>query len=417
MNSRQRVQAALNHEAPDRAPVDLGSTDVTGIHACALDRLRKALGLESRMVKVFEPMMMLGLVEGDLLHEIGGDLIGIHPPVTLLGYWNRDWKPWTLPDGTRVLVGGGLAVTWGDDGTVYAYPQGDTAAAPSARMPSSGLYFDPIPRQADLTNHRFDARKDYRDQFALFTEEECLFFENESRMLYEQTGYALVGDFGQGGFGDFLLLPAPWLKSTGGIRKLDDWIMAHYDHPGYIHELFQLQTEVAVKNLEMYRQAVGDRISILVMSGTDFGAQNGPFISPYFYREFYKPYHTKLNDWVHRNTGWKISFHSCGSVEAFLEDFIEAGVEVINPVQFTAAGMSLRELKSKYADRLVFYGGGIDTQHTLPFGSPEQVAEETRENTRILSDGGGYICAAVHNIQAPTPVENMLAFFGSVQGA
>jgi uroporphyrinogen-III decarboxylase len=121
-----------------------------------------------------------------------------------------------------------------------------------------------------------------------------------------------------------------------------------------------------------------------------------------------------FNDWVHQHTPWKVFFHTCGSIVAFLDDFVEVGVDIINPVQFTAAGMELRGLKVRYGDRLVFWGGGVDPQRTLPFGTPEEVAQETCQNVGILSQGGGYVCAAVHNIQGPTPVENILAFFRAI---
>ena len=301
MTSRERVMAALAHEEPDRVPVDLGGAVVTGIHASALARLREALGLESRRIKVYEPMMMLGTVEPDVLEAVGGDVVGLNAPGTLLGYRNEDWQEWTLPDGTEILMGGGFRCTRADDGTIYAYPQGDTSARASARMPADGLYFDNIIRQDAL-------------------------------------------------------------------------------------------------------------------SGTDFGAQTGLFISPACYREFYKPYHRIFNDWVHENTSWKVFFHTCGAVADLMEDFIEVGVDIINPVQVSADGMAPEHLKSAYGDRIVFWGGGVDPQRTMPFGTPEEVTEETRRNVATLRGGGGFVCAAIHNIQGPTPVENILAFFRSING-
>jgi len=397
-------------------PVDLGGAVVTGIHAAALDKLRKALGLEHRNVKVYEPMMMLGLVEEDVREAVGGDVVGLNAPGTLLGYRNESWKPWMLPDGTEVLMGGGFTATRDADGTIYAYPQGNTSAPPSARMPADGLYFDNIIRQEDLDSHEFDARKDYADQYTVFSEEDCRYYEETATALYDATDCAVFGNFFLGGCGDIFHIPGAWLEHPRGIRDLEDWIMAHYDYPDYVKEFFEMQTEITLKNLELYRQAVGERIVAIAISGTDFGAQTGPFISPDCYRDFYKPHHRKFNDWVHENTDWKVFFHTCGSIVDLLEDFIDAGVDIINPVQFTAAGMDLESLKRQYGDRLTFWGGGVDPQKTLPFGSAEQVREETRRNVDIMSAGGGYICAAVHNIQGPTPVENILAFFRAING-
>ena len=414
MNSRERVDTALAHRAPDRVPVDLGGAVVTGIHASALAKLRKAMNLEPRTVKVYEPMMMLGLVEDDVIDAIGGDVVGVNAPGTLLGYRNENWKPWRLPDGTEVLMGGGFDYTVGDDGTIFAYPGGNTAAPASAKMPSNGLYFDNIIRQDDLTGHDFDARKDYADQYGLFNEEDCRHYEETSTTLHENTDKALFGNFFLGGVGDIFHIPGAWIEHPKGIRDLQDWIMAHYDHPAYVKEFFDMQTETTLQNLELYRQAVGDRLSAIAISGTDFGAQSGCLISPDSYREFYKPYHKVFNDWVHKHTNWKVFFHTCGDIVPILDDLIEVGVDIINPVQFSAAEMDLKFLKNTYGENLVFWGGGVDPQKTLPFGSPEEVAEETRHNVSIMSKGGGYVCAAVHNIQGPTLPENIIAFFRAV---
>jgi hypothetical protein len=416
MTSRERVAAALRHEIPDKVPIDIGGSSATGIQAAALDGLRRALGLEEKRVKVWEPMMMLGTVEEDVREALGGDVIGIFSPVTLLGYRNERWKPWRLPNGTEVLMGEGFTCESAPDGAVYACASAKASASkmPVAKMPSNGFYFDSIVRQEDLSRHSFDARADYADHLTVFSEEDCRYFEKTSLALSDETECALFGNFWQGGLGDIFLLPAPWLERPRGIRRPEDFFMAFYDHPGYVKEFFEMQTEVCLKNLELYRQAVQNRIAVIAVSGTDFGTQKGPLVSPEFYREFFKPFHASINEWVHRRTDWKVLFHSCGSNGAFIEDFVEAGVDVLNPVQFTAAGMDLAPLKEKFGNRVVFWGGGIDTQKTLPFGTPAEVARETRRNAAIMARGGGWVCAAVHNIQGPTPPENIVAFFDAI---
>ena len=152
----------------------------------------------------------------------------------------------------------------------------------------------------------------------------------------------------------------------------------------------------------------------MFMSGTDFGSQNGPFISPAAYREMFKPLHKTMNDWVHANTTWKTFFHTCGSIVAFLDDFAEAGIDILNPVQISAAGMSPESLKGTYGDKFVFWGGAIDAQHTLQFGTAAQVREEALRNAGIFGQGGGFVFNNVHNIQATVPTENMVALLGSV---
>ena len=169
-----------------------------------------------------------------------------------------------------------------------------------------------------------------------------------------------------------------------------------------------------LKNLEIYRQACGDNIQICWISGTDFGTQNGPFLSNEMFRELYKPYYQRVCDWIHRNTSWKTYAHSCGAIEPLLNDFIEMGLDIVNPVQLSAKGMDAKQLKDTYGDRLVFWGGGVDTQEMLPQGTPEEIAVQVRERLEILSRGGGYVFNTIHNIVGDTRAENIWAAFKAV---
>ncbi|NCB00313.1 MAG: methyltransferase, partial [Clostridia bacterium] len=191
--------------------------------------------------------------------------------------------------------------------------------------------------------------------------------------------------------------------------------MAQLLYPEYVSAVFEYQTEVMLKNLEIYKQAMGDRIQIVWISGTDFGTQNAGFFSTDIFKELYKPYYKKMNDWVHQNTSWKTFYHTCGSVVSFLDDFVEMGMDIINPVQLSATGMDARMLKDKYGDKLTFWGGGVDTQEVLPRGTPEQVKAQVKERLEILSKGGGYVFNTIHNIVGNTPVENIAAAFEAVQ--
>jgi uroporphyrinogen-III decarboxylase len=189
--------------------------------------------------------------------------------------------------------------------------------------------------------------------------------------------------------------------------------MATALYPDYVHGIFDLQLEIVIKNLELYKQAVGDCIDVIFVGGTDFGAQTGSFISPKSYREMFKPYHETVNAWIHANTDWKIFYHSCGSMVALYDDFVDAGVDIVNPVQISAAGMEPRVLKERWGDDLVFWGAGVDTQYVLPFGSTEEIDAQVKENIEILGKGGGFIFNAVHNIQAAVPTENLRGLFES----
>ncbi len=411
MTSRQRVTAALEHQQPDRVPLDLGATGQTGISASTLYRLRNALSLKEKPVTVIEPFQLLGEVEQDLRDYLGVDVIGLWTRGNLMGTINNNWKPWTMPDGTPVMMSGGFEYSVDRQGNTLVYPQGDRSAAPSLRLPEGGYFFDNIDRAPPWDENSLDARRDFKDLFAVYTDEDAKHLEKQSKFLFEETDYGIIMNFGGGGYGDAAVIPGPFEKHPRGIRKLEDWYVAHLLYPDYIRELFEMQTEVALRNLKIIRQAVGERIQVINISGTDFGGQNGEIISPDQYREFYKPYHKILNDWVHGNTGWKTHYHCCGSIANLLGDFVDAGIDVLNPVQCSACCMDPQALKEKYGENLVFWGGGVDTQSTLPFGTPEQVREEVRSRMAIFSRGGGFVFNTIHNIVAKTPIDNLIALF------
>ena len=416
MTSRERVIAAINHRESDRIPLDLGTSGVSGIHHSTLWRLRKVLGLEERIITVPDPAMMLGEVDEDVRQALGIDVVGLATPNSPFGYRNDSWKPWTMPDGTRVNVAAGFSTTVGDDGVVYAYPLGgDTTKAPSLKMPAGGFFFDNILRQRDLDGHTFDARTDYAGDFGVLDESACCRLDRESKQLFDGTSYAIFGTLFPGCLGDFFQLGGAWLDNPPGIRSIEEWMVAHHERPAYVKDCFAMQTDVGLRNLELYRQAVGERVQVIAINATDFGTQHGPLVSPDVYREFYRGFHRQLNDWVHKNTGWKTFCHSCGCVEPFIEDFIDAGFDILNPIQVSSANMDPAALKAKYGDRLVFWGGAADPQRTVPFGTPEAVREETAKNVAILGKGGGYVCANVHNIQANTPPENIVALFDTAR--
>lgn len=416
MTSRERVRAALNHRAPDRVPLDLGSTWVTGIHASTYSRLREALGLPPRRVKVDEPYQMLAEVEPEVADILGVDTVTVKLPATIFGFRNENWKPFTLFDGTEVLVSQWFNVTVDEQGDLLMHPNGDLEAPPCARMPKDGDFFDAIVRQEPDAEQHLNPREFAEQQVSRHTDEELAFLQRVTDDLYRNTDKSLVGCWGQGGFGDIALVPGLNVAHPKGIRDPQRWYEMLVERPDYIREIFEIQFEIVFENLKLYRQAVGDKIDVLVISGTDFGSQRGPFISPRMYRELFKPFHKRLNDWVHANTPWKTFYHSCGSIVAFLDDFIDAGVDIINPVQCSAAGMAAESLKSRYGDRLVFWGGGVNTQQTLPFGTPDEVRQEVAERIRVFNQNGGYVFNTIHNIQARTPVENVLAMYETVLG-
>jgi len=409
MNSRERLVATINHKQPDRVVLDIGATSQSGINASVLYGLRKALDLPQRPITVHEPAQMLGVVEDDILKVLGIDVVGLWNPANFMGSLNANWKPWTMSDGTPVLMAGDMAMS-SENGYTFLHPQGDLNEPPSMQMPAGGYFFDNIDRGGEFDEDNLDARDDFKNDFGLFSDETCRYLENESKRLFEETEYGIVGMCGGGGFGDVFTLPASWLKGKPrGIRKLQDWLMAHVIYQDYILEVFDYQLSCGLKNLKRYKQAVGDRIQVVWVGGTDFGTQKGPFVSIETYRQLYKPFQRKMNDWIHENTNWKTFFHTCGAIEPLMTDLFEAGLDILNPIQCGADGMDPLSLKEKYGEKLVFWGGGVDSQSTLPFGTPEQVKAQVRERLEIFSKGGGFVFNTIHNIVGKTPVENVIA--------
>jgi hypothetical protein len=416
MNSRERILAALDHRQPDRVPLDLGGSVLTGMHVSSVYRLRQALHLDppGTPVKVIDPYQMLGEIGSDLVEAVEADVLPVPTPTTLFGFPKTGWKPWRLFDGTPVLVPAAFNTEPDENGDILMYPEGDRSVPPSARMPQGGYYFDEIVRQPPLVEARLDPA-DNCEEFTILSAEVVRYYAEESERLERTTDKTLFAGFCFSSFGDIALVPAPWLKHPRGIRDIEEWYVSTLTRRDYVYRVFERQAEVALANLSRLHAALGERVHVTLVTGTDFGAQTTSFISPQSYRDLYQPFHRAVNDWVHRHTRWKTFIHSCGSVLELIPEFIASGFDILNPVQTAAAGMDPRTLKERFGERLVFWGGGVDTQHTLPFGTPAQVREQVRERLEAFAHGGGFVFAAVHNIQAGVPVENLLALFQAVR--
>ena len=224
-----------------------------------------------------------------------------------------------------------------------------------------------------------------------------------------------MANFGGSAFGDIALVPGPWMKHPKGIRDVAEWYMSTVSRFDYVYEVFERQCEIALQNFAKYYDAVGDRVSVVFVTGTDFGTQNGPFMSPAAYRKLFQPFHRRVNDWIHEHTPWKTFIHSCGSIMALMPDLVDAGFDVFNPVQCSAANMDPRTLKEKFGGKVTFWGGGVDTQKTLPFGTPDDIRRQVRERIEIFNPGGGFVFNTIHNVQAGVPVENLLAMYAAVR--
>ena len=415
MNGRERLTATLNHQQPDRVCVDFGSTPVTGIHVSAVDRLRKRLlGDPQWRVKVIEPYQFLGEIDDQLREAMGVDVIGGLARRSKFGSDGSAWKPFTMFDGTEVLIHENLVIREEEGtGDLLAYPQGDTSVPPSGRMPRGGLFFDAIIRQDPIDEDRLDPA-DNCEEFTLLGEDDLEYYRGVKRRFAEQSQYGTMLIIPGAAFGDIALVPAGWLKHPKGIRDIQEWYISTVTRKPYIRAVFERQCEIALQNINTLIDLFGDLVQAAFISGTDFGTQRGLFCSVATYRELYKPFHIAVNRLIHERTNWKTFIHTCGSVWDLLPDLIEAGFDILNPVQCSAAKMDPAALKREFGKQLVFWGGGVDTQKTLPFGTPEEVYNQVRERIAIFNDGGGFVFNTIHNIQGDTPVENILALLRAI---
>ena len=416
MNSRGRVTLALNHQEPDRVPLDLGGSPTTGMHVSTVYALRQALKLDppGTPVKVIEPYQMLGEIAPDLHEALGIDVVGLSSKTTMFGFKNENWNPWRLFDSTPILVPDKFNTEPDADSNILMYPQGDRTVLPCARMPKHGFYFDAVIRQQPIDWSKLDPKENL-EEFGPVSNEELQYFGCEAERLYSQTDKAIFANFGGTSFGDIALVPGLQLKHPKGIRGVKEWYMCHVRNPDYIHKVFELQCEIALENLDKIHRVVGNRITAVFITGADFGTQNVPVMSNATYRNLYKPFHKRVNDWIHENTGWKTFIHSCGSIEPLINEFVEAGFDILNPVQTSAENMIPRKLKAKYGEKITFWGGGVDTQRTLPFGTPEEVGREVHERIRIFALGGGFVFNTIHNVQPRVPIENVIAMYRAVR--
>jgi hypothetical protein len=418
MTPRQRLQAILEHKTPDRLCVDFGAGGQTGMGVCAVHRLRQAaVGDTNWRVKVTEPYQMLGEIDDLLCMALRLDVVGVHPRCDMFGLAHDQWKPFTMPaDGTPVLVPQDFNYTLDDNGDLLMYPAGDISAGPSAKMPKSSYFWDSLRRQEPIDDEKLNYL-DNCEEFGELSEADIAHFVREVNRCYNTTDYGIYMTFPGLAFGDIALVPVPWAKHPKGIRDVEEWYISTAMRRDYVYKVFERQCEIGLKNIEKLAKAVGSKVQVVFVSGTDFGTQRGPFISPQSYRDLYKPFQKALNDQIHKLTNWKIFIHSCGGIYPLIPDMIEAGFDVLNPVQCSAEDMDPRRLKNEFGDQLVFWGGGVDTQRTLPFGTPEEVYNEVRQRIDIFSTGGGYVFNSIHNIQSNVPTENILAMFKAIEDA
>lgn len=377
MNSRQRVMLALNHQEPDRIPIDLGGTIVSSITVRAYVDLKKHLDMPLEKIEMLDYVQQLPYLDEPLMDRFG-----------------VDFRMVQLPSATAP----GLAIF--QEGDYYAFID---RWGSKLHMPrDGGLYFDwvdfPI---KEFSLEALDAYswprpdpKEYHQQLG-----------KQAKYLYENTDFALVGSAVIGG-GIF--------EQPARTIGMQNFLMALATEPKFADRLMEQITDIYIQSCNAYLDEVGKYIQVFTY-WDDVNTQDGWMISPEMYRRMVKPKQRRLVQAIKKKTDAKLFFHGCGATYDLIPDLIDLGFDILNPVQVSARGMDSKRLKDTYGKDIVFWGGGVDTQQILPFGTPEQVADEVKRRIDDFAPGGGFIFATVHNIQAYTPPENIIAAFDIAQ--
>ncbi len=408
MTPRERVLAALNHHQPDRVPIDFSGHRSSGIAAIAYARLRKALGLPERPIRVYDPIQQLAIVDEDVLDRFHVDTIELGRGFALE---DEHWVDWTLPDGTPCRM-----PRWASpEREPGAWVLRSKSGRVIGRMPDGAIYFEqshwPFLEQDDLD--RIPEAMDETIWCALRSppgplppgpEGDKILAEG-ARRLRDRTDRAILGLFG-----------GNLLEMGQFLYRIDRFLMLLAGDPKRAHAFLDRVVELHLANLERFLRLVGQSIDIIVF-GDDLGSQRGPQLSPAMYREFFQPRHARMWRRAKELADVKVMLHCCGGVRPLLPLLIEAGLDAINPVQISCTGMESRGLKADFGRQITFWGGGCDTHVILSRGTPDEVRRHVREQVSIFAPGGGFVFQQVHNILADVPPENVIAMFDAAVGA
>lgn len=404
---RQRVLDALAINQSDKVPVDIGGHRSSGINAEAYRKLRQYLELPERPIKVYDMVQQLAVLDEDVLARFGVDTIDMGRGFCLN---EKDWKSWTLTDGTECLIPAYIDVR--RIGENWELCHGSPPRSIGIQKP--GMHFFDQTYWPYLNGVPDDLSKlsDVVDSMlwgAIPTPPNLEEVDDRAlslgaKTLRGSTDRAIIGLFG----GSLFEIPQT-------ICRNDNFLMLIAAEPDTTNRLLDALMEIHLENLERYLKAAGSFIDIILFSD-DLGMQSGPMISPKMYRDFLKPRHSIL--WKRAKElapNIKVMLHCCGGIRPLLDDLIDAGLDAVNPVQISCTGMEPAGLKRDFGDQLCFWGGGCDTQTILPNATPGEVRQHVLDRLEILAPGGGFVFQQVHNIMANVPPENIVAMFDAVR--
>jgi len=402
MTSRQRVIAALNHQEPDRVPIDVGGSRVSGIAALAYRHLLEHLGVREE-VRIYDLKQQLAEPSLAMVERLGGDVLQVCRlgPTTGMPFLAVDrWKAGRMTDGSPCLVPEAYQSRHLDDGSIEIVFAGEVVARRSA----AALYFDvcQAPLAAAQTPEDID-RFVFPDPW---TQREEEYVQARIKFCYEQTDKAI--------FAGLPLLNGSFFEMSLAMFGYQRFMEHLLVNRPLVEHWLERMLENDFRTLERFLAVAGPYIQAIQLND-DFGAQEGLQISPRIYREVFKPCQQRWIEFVKQRTSAKVFLHCDGAVAPILPDFIEIGIDVLNPLQTSAKGMDPGQIKAEYGDRLSFWGGGVETQSTLPFGTVDEIRGEVRRRMATLRPGGGYVFATIHNIQPDIPPEKILAVFDTAR--
>lgn len=401
MNSRDRLLLALNHKQPDKVPVDLGSATVTGISAIAYNNLKKHLGIE-KPTRVFDVVQQLASVDMEIIDLFGVDALDINR----LSAETGEWYDVELQDGVKAQLPGWYRPVKDIDGSWYTVDNDGTMLS---RRASGAAFYDQMyfPYENGYPEKPDDLNKALKKISWVVHSHASNLNAGELREklinLKESTGKALVMSGG-----------VKLLELGFFIRRMDNFLMDLMTDDPKLSEMLDILVDMHLAGLEKKCKSLGDIVDV-IRFGDDLGMTSGPFMDLDTFRKHFKPRYKILCDYVKKTTGMKIFMHSCGSVRQFIPDFIDVGIDILNPVQTNCYDMDPVSLKKEFGRDIVFWGGGVDTASVLNRATPEEVRKNVLKRCEIFSKDGGFVFAPIHNILSEVPPQNIIAAYNAVR--
>lgn len=409
MNSRERVLSSIHHKEPDRVAVDLGSTPSSGISAVAYSNLRKYLKIENGHNRVYDVVQQVTQPEDEFIEKFGIDVLDIGRAFNTS---DNDWHEAILPDGSKAEYPSWFKPVRQADGSLLAYIKDGTLVG---KMPVGATFFDQT---------TFPYQDGYPENYKYLP-------EAMSKVVWSALVHSPWDHAGEADFWNQLRQKALYLRQNTDkalmivcgcnlfewgtfLRRMDNFLMDIYTEPEEVEKLLDALMEQHMQTLEHVCRSVGDIVDV-IRFGDDLGMDSGPFMSPEIYRKIFKPRHAQLCNYVKKNSNMHTFLHTCGSIYRLIPDLIEAGYDILNPVQTSCFEMEAENLKREFGKDVTFWGGGSDTRYVLNNGTTAQVKDDVKRRLEILSPGGGFVFNPIHNIMPDVPPENIIAMFEAVK--